>query len=301
MAFESGIDTGTIGRLLEQFAEAGKAYYENGVVWVVNMRRLQFPTMIDGSREWQTAVRVAKDIDAIPDCCSLKVKCVEHSGYPIVATSTENDRTIRTVSIGYQYPINTPSIYITKQNITKRNVTIVEDAADAVPSAQPQPKPDKPAKKDKEPKPPTESGEMFTRLCFVLFGHQNTTNGGLTDKQRGLLNTESKRLRDAGATHDDLGEWYKQVWRTTWPGNQAGQHPTIAQVIAGVNAWIEGGRKPPAPTASANGNGNGKADGRQSITDPAVQEGRAKAERERIRTAALLEKLEPVKAERIAK
>lgn len=92
--------------------------------------------------------------------------------------------------------------------------------------------------KTKEPTPPTPVGEMFTRLCFILFGHTNTTNGGLTEKQRGLLNTESKRLRDAGATHDDLGDWYKQVWRATWPGNQSNQHPTVAQVVAGVNAWM---------------------------------------------------------------
>ena len=87
------------------------------------------------------------------------------------------------------------------------------------------------------PKEPTPNGVMFERLCFILFKHVNTKNG-LTDKQRGLLNSESKRLRDLGATHDDLADWYKQDWRQNWPGNQ-GQHPRVEQVIAGVTAWVE--------------------------------------------------------------
>jgi len=89
----------------------------------------------------------------------------------------------------------------------------------------------------KPPKEPTPNGVMFERLCFILFKHSNTKNG-LTDKQRGLLNSESKRLRDLGATPDDLADWYKQGWRMEWPGNQ-GQHPRVEQVIAGVTAWVE--------------------------------------------------------------
>jgi phage replication O-like protein O len=89
----------------------------------------------------------------------------------------------------------------------------------------------------KEPKVQTPNGVMFERLCFILFKHTNTKNG-LTDKQRGLLNSETKRLRELGATPDDLGDWYKQEWRTEWPGNQ-GQHPRVEQVIAGVTARVE--------------------------------------------------------------
>ena len=89
----------------------------------------------------------------------------------------------------------------------------------------------------KEPKVQTPNGIMFERLCFILFKHTNTKNG-LTDKQRGLLNSETKRLRELGATPDDLGDWYKQEWRAEWPGNQ-GQHPRVEQVIAGVTARVE--------------------------------------------------------------
>lgn len=86
-------------------------------------------------------------------------------------------------------------------------------------------------------KVPTPNGIMFERLCFILFKHTNTKNG-LTDKQRGLLNSEVKRLQGLEATPDDLGDWYKREWRQNWPGNQ-NQHPRIEQVIAGVTAWVE--------------------------------------------------------------
>lgn len=146
MSFECGIDAGRIGALFSEFSEAGKVYYDSGVVWVVNMRRLQFPTLIDGSREWQTAVRIAKDIDAIPDKCQLKAQYIAHSGYPIIVDTIENEKAIRRVSIDYnhvidtpsiphQIGIDTPSIHITKPNVTKPNVTVEEQCpADAVPA-----------------------------------------------------------------------------------------------------------------------------------------------------------------------
>jgi hypothetical protein len=87
------------------------------------------------------------------------------------------------------------------------------------------------------PKTPTPNSIIFDRLCFILFKHTNTKNG-LTDKQRGLLNSEAKRLQTLGATPDDLADWYKQEWRQNWPGNQ-NQHPRVDQVIAGVTAWVQ--------------------------------------------------------------
>lgn len=155
MAFECGVNADRIAELFAEFASVGKAYYEAGVVWIVNMRRLQFPTLIDGSREWQTAIRIAKDIDAIPDRCTLKAKYIKHSGYPIIVESMEGERVIRRVSIDYEYRIDTPSIphsegmdtpsiYVTKLNETKPNVTVTieeHSTADAVPS---EPKSDAP-------------------------------------------------------------------------------------------------------------------------------------------------------------
>lgn len=147
MEFESGVSADRISELLCDFAASNKAHYADGVVWIVNMRRLQFPTLVDGSREWQTAVRIAKDIDAIPDRCPLKTHYIQHSGYPIIVDSIEGEKTIRRVSIDYAYHIDTPLIphqtgmdtpsnHITKLNETKLNETIEEQRpADAVPVA----------------------------------------------------------------------------------------------------------------------------------------------------------------------
>jgi hypothetical protein len=133
MAFESGVDYETAQDLMRQFAAIGKARYEDGVVWVVNMRRLQFPTLIDGSKEWQTAVRIQRDIDLIPDRCALKAQYLAHSGYPTVYETMENGKPVKRVSIQYPgidntvviphpCPIDTPSVN-SNSNITERNVT----------------------------------------------------------------------------------------------------------------------------------------------------------------------------------
>jgi hypothetical protein len=121
MAFESGVSYEAAQDLMRRFAADGKAQYEDGIVWVVNMRRLQFPTLVDGSREWQTAIRIQRDIDAIPDRCAMKAQYLAHSGYPIVVETTENGKPIKRVSIQYpnssdtppiphRYSINTPSV-----------------------------------------------------------------------------------------------------------------------------------------------------------------------------------------------
>lgn len=129
MAFESGVSHEAAQGLMRQFADDNKAHYEDGVVWVVNMRRLQFPTLIDGSKEWQTAVRIQRDIDMIPDRCALKARYLAHSGYPIVYDTIENGKAVKRVSIQYPdndntlsiphaYPINTQSV--------NSNITVTE-------------------------------------------------------------------------------------------------------------------------------------------------------------------------------
>ena len=129
MAFESGIDYETVSRLMEQFAEDGKAKHDNGVVWVVNMRRLQFPTLVDGSKEWQTGTRIQRDIDAIPDRCPIKHEYLMHSGYPIIVENIENGKAVKRVYMEYPDSIDTPSIPHTGGedtppiNVTKQNET----------------------------------------------------------------------------------------------------------------------------------------------------------------------------------
>lgn len=144
MAFESGVSYEAAQDLMRQFATDGKAYYEDGVVWVVNMRRLQFPTLIDGSKEWQTGIRIQRDIDAIPDRCALKAQYLAHSGYPTVYETIEHGKNVKRVSIWYPGKddppaiphakgIYTPSVNetvtVTKQNETKRNAFVAAAVA----------------------------------------------------------------------------------------------------------------------------------------------------------------------------
>ena len=129
IAFESGVSYEAAQRLILQFSDDGKAYYEDGVLWVVNMRRLQFPGLIDGSKEWQTATRISRDIDLIPDRCPLKTRYLEHSGYPIVYEVIENGKTSKRVSIQYPDGDNSLSIPhatgIDTQSVNS-NITVTE-------------------------------------------------------------------------------------------------------------------------------------------------------------------------------
>ena len=129
IAFESGVSYEAAQRLILQFSDDGKAYYEDGVLWVVNMRRLQFPGLIDGSKEWQTATRISRDIDLIPDRCPLKTRYLAHSGYPIVYEVIENGKTSKRVSIQYPDGDNSLSIPhatgIDTQSVNS-NITVTE-------------------------------------------------------------------------------------------------------------------------------------------------------------------------------
>ncbi len=279
MAFESGIDSQLVQKFMRDFSAVNKAHYSDGVVWVVNMRRLQFPALTDGSGLWQIATKIASDIDAIPSC-ELKTRYIMHSGYPkVIATAIKTDngkeRLERVVSIDYQYGVDTLSIpyrypidtlsteyqypidihNITKQNITKPNET---DIALSAPLAaetetsqngkahEPLPvetiKTPKPVKA-KTPKPlpveevqPTGQQEMFGAICLIIYGH--STYSILTGKQKALLGTEASSLLKIGATPELVAVWYKEKWRSVWPGKN-GTAPSFEQVRNGVAAYIE--------------------------------------------------------------
>lgn len=77
MAFESGISQERIEQLLDQFAKAHKAYYENGVVWVRKMRDYQLP----GKVSPQLQAHIVKEIAKIP-AGYLKSEYIKAYGYP---------------------------------------------------------------------------------------------------------------------------------------------------------------------------------------------------------------------------
>lgn len=82
MAFETGLELKYLTDTLSIFSQAGKAHYENGIVWVVNMMRYH------DSKSPKVKANRLKDISLIPDC-------------PIKRAYL---RYIDTVSIQYPYP-----------------------------------------------------------------------------------------------------------------------------------------------------------------------------------------------------
>ena len=59
--FETGLKTSVINATLQKFEQAGKVFYENGIVWVLNLRRYN-----RGSSK--VDIRIQNDILEIPDC-----------------------------------------------------------------------------------------------------------------------------------------------------------------------------------------------------------------------------------------
>jgi len=81
ICFETGLDADYVQSALDKFAEQGKVRYEDGIVWVVNMRRYHETSSI------KVQTRIKNDIDEIPDC-PLKISYLEN---------------VNTLSIPYPY------------------------------------------------------------------------------------------------------------------------------------------------------------------------------------------------------
>jgi hypothetical protein len=87
VAFESGLSLERVKELLAEFAKADKAYYENGVLWVVNMRRHQA-----GETPGATVLTcIEKDLALIP-YGDLKKRYLIHYGYTTDTLPGDRDR-----------------------------------------------------------------------------------------------------------------------------------------------------------------------------------------------------------------
>jgi len=93
ISFESGLALDRCKTIIARFTKDNKAYYEDGVVWVRRMREHQLPGNISN----QVAIRLARDVEAIPDC-PLKTRYLQAYG---AKTG---------VQIPYEYPTDTVSI-----------------------------------------------------------------------------------------------------------------------------------------------------------------------------------------------
>lgn len=65
ISFETGIASKRVSTLMSKFQKDGKARYENGIVWVKNLRKYQ---TYDGKANEKVKKRIQTDIDDISDC-----------------------------------------------------------------------------------------------------------------------------------------------------------------------------------------------------------------------------------------
>jgi hypothetical protein len=87
IAFESGLSTERVQELLAQFAQAGKSYYEQGVLWVCNMRAHQA-----GETPGPTVLTcIDRDLAKIP-YGHLKQRYLVHYGYSTNTLPGDRDR-----------------------------------------------------------------------------------------------------------------------------------------------------------------------------------------------------------------
>lgn len=80
--FETGLDVETIQAGFREFARAGKVYYEDGLVWVVNLRKYNATNSI------KVRTRIKQDLLALPDCSLLR-RYLEHEGCPMEEDTKE--------------------------------------------------------------------------------------------------------------------------------------------------------------------------------------------------------------------
>jgi hypothetical protein len=123
MCFESGLPAERIEELKAQFSKAGKAHFEDDVVWVVKMRELQSPGKI--SPKLQTGID--NDLAEIPPC-DLKRQYMIRYGYPIDTISTTQNRV--------EIPITT---YNTAQHSTTQSGAVVAGPLAPLPAVPPEP------------------------------------------------------------------------------------------------------------------------------------------------------------------
>jgi hypothetical protein len=116
MSFESGLTQKEIQAAFQEFQKAGKAYYDDGVVWIANLRKYHETS----SNLVQT--RIIKDITAVKDCPLKESYC---EAYGIDRVSVESNG----VSIPpYTYKSTYTSKYKSKsipEKTTKKELNLV--------------------------------------------------------------------------------------------------------------------------------------------------------------------------------
>jgi hypothetical protein len=87
---------------------------------------------------------------------------------------------------------------------------------------------------DAAPADPPEWQEFVSGLCNCCYKH--TDIAALSAKDRGLLLSEAKKMRDSGYTLEDIREWFGKEWVTDWRYGAKKNRPTPSQVRSGLPA-----------------------------------------------------------------
>ena len=100
IAFESGLPIKRIHEIMAKFSKAGKVYYDDGLIWVVNMRKYH------PSKSETVLTRVRNDLDMIPNC-------------PIKTAYQQAQAGADMVSISYPYHTDTSTQL--KEDVIKKD------------------------------------------------------------------------------------------------------------------------------------------------------------------------------------
>lgn len=259
MSNESRIPFDRTCELMDCFAADKKAYYNGGVVWVVNMRRLQFPDL-DGSGAWQVGKKMQDDIDAIPDTNPLKSEYLKRNGYPIIEINEVNGKQVKTVRIQYGYPIDTQPV---NKTVTVTETVTETEVAPFGAAPTPEPAPEPVAEPDPAPEPKPK------RVRVVAEGGQSDMFGAVAETcqvdarlKTGQIAKTAKALLQAGYTPAQVRAFPAWWQACDWRG-QRGDTPTMAQLTEKIKQSTNG-VSPPPPRA---GNGNWQTLGERQSAD----------------------------------
>jgi len=80
ISLDTGISLDRVSEILNKLSAAGKVFYENGIVWVVNLKKYN-----DSGDSSKVRIRIAKDLAAITDC-GIKRLYMERENIPYPET-----------------------------------------------------------------------------------------------------------------------------------------------------------------------------------------------------------------------
>lgn len=125
ICFETGLDAEFVTAALTKFARDGKVYYQDGYIWVVNMREY--------NRGGETVYkRIVADVEALPNC-ELKRKYLEYYRQAI-SKESDTEQGIDTLPIPYTQPIDREYEPVVKLNEMKLNESKTLAAGAALPA-----------------------------------------------------------------------------------------------------------------------------------------------------------------------